>query len=46
MANMCIEYECGDQQSLKRPVNLLDALEQGDHCSRKDNNSDIVEKVS
>ncbi|XP_049920560.1 regulator of telomere elongation helicase 1 isoform X3 [Epinephelus moara] len=36
MARVCIEYECEMQESQKRPANLLDALEQGDHCSGED----------
>ncbi|CAJ1055220.1 regulator of telomere elongation helicase 1 isoform X1 [Xyrichtys novacula] len=31
MARICIEYENEVQESHRRPVNLLDALEQGDH---------------
>ncbi|KAG7521076.1 regulator of telomere elongation helicase 1 isoform X1 [Solea senegalensis] len=33
MARICIEYECGVQDSPRRPVNLLDALERGNGCS-------------
>ncbi|XP_075902006.1 regulator of telomere elongation helicase 1 isoform X1 [Nelusetta ayraudi] len=35
-ARMCIEYEREDPQSLKKPVNLLDALEHSDHSRRKE----------
>uniref|UniRef100_A0A3Q4BVD7 Regulator of telomere elongation helicase 1 n=1 Tax=Mola mola TaxID=94237 RepID=A0A3Q4BVD7_MOLML len=38
MARMCTEYECEVQKSQRRPANLLDALERGDHCSGGDNN--------
>ncbi|XP_028309281.1 regulator of telomere elongation helicase 1 [Gouania willdenowi] len=31
MARICVEYECEMQESHRRPANLLDALEQGDH---------------
>uniref|UniRef100_A0A3Q3K5R3 Regulator of telomere elongation helicase 1 n=1 Tax=Monopterus albus TaxID=43700 RepID=A0A3Q3K5R3_MONAL len=31
MARLCTEYECEVPESRRRPVSLLDALEQGDH---------------
>uniref|UniRef100_A0A7N6C434 Regulator of telomere elongation helicase 1 n=1 Tax=Anabas testudineus TaxID=64144 RepID=A0A7N6C434_ANATE len=36
MAKICIEYECEVQESQRKPTNLLDALEQGDHRSGED----------
>ncbi|XP_044206766.1 regulator of telomere elongation helicase 1 isoform X1 [Thunnus albacares] len=37
MSKICIEYECEVQESHRRPANLLDALEQGDHrCGDED----------
>ncbi|XP_034551917.1 regulator of telomere elongation helicase 1 isoform X2 [Notolabrus celidotus] len=33
MARICIEYEQEVQENHRRPMNLLDALERGDHCS-------------
>lgn len=33
MARICIEYEQEVQESHRRPVNLLDALERGDHSN-------------
>jgi len=45
MARVCIEYDCEMQESQKRPANLLDALEQGDHCSGGDDAGVGEEKV-
>ncbi|KAK2850793.1 hypothetical protein Q5P01_007069 [Channa striata] len=36
MARICIEYECEVQESQRRPANLLDALERGDHRNGED----------
>ncbi|KAF3696430.1 Regulator of telomere elongation helicase 1 [Channa argus] len=36
MAQICIEYECEVQGSQRRPANLLDALERGDHRHGED----------
>lgn len=36
MARICLEYECGVQDSQRRPANLLDALDRGDHRSGRD----------
>ncbi|XP_041656310.1 regulator of telomere elongation helicase 1 [Cheilinus undulatus] len=44
MARICIEYEHEVQESHRRPVNLLDALERGDHCSRDDGDSAVGEE--
>lgn len=38
MITICTEYECEVKESQKKPVNLLDALEQGGHCSGEDSN--------
>ncbi|XP_033485941.1 regulator of telomere elongation helicase 1 isoform X1 [Epinephelus lanceolatus] len=46
MARVCIEYECEMQESQKRPANLLDALEQGDHCSGEDDAGVREEKAN
>ncbi len=43
MAKVCIEYECEVQESQRKPENLLDALEQGDHTSEEDNDSSVGE---
>lgn len=43
MAKVCIEYECEVQESQRKPANLLDALEQGDHTSEEDNDSNVGE---
>ncbi|XP_040009350.1 regulator of telomere elongation helicase 1 isoform X2 [Xiphias gladius] len=43
MARICIEYEWEVQESLRRPANLLDALEQGDHRSGKDIDATVGE---
>uniref|UniRef100_A0A8D0DBW1 Regulator of telomere elongation helicase 1 n=1 Tax=Sander lucioperca TaxID=283035 RepID=A0A8D0DBW1_SANLU len=43
MARICIEYECELQESQKRPANLLDALDRGDHC-REDDDSVVGEE--
>ncbi|XP_039656402.1 regulator of telomere elongation helicase 1 [Perca fluviatilis] len=43
MARICIEYECEPQESQKRPANLLDALDQGDH-RREDDDSAVGEE--
>lgn len=40
-ARMCIEYEREDPQSLKKPVNLLDALEHSDHSRRKEDEEKV-----
>uniref|UniRef100_A0A3P8S8A9 Regulator of telomere elongation helicase 1 n=1 Tax=Amphiprion percula TaxID=161767 RepID=A0A3P8S8A9_AMPPE len=39
MARICLEYECDVQENQRRPANLLDALERGDHRSVKDADS-------
>lgn len=44
MARMCTEYEREVQESQRRPANLLDALERGDHCSGEDNNAVVGEE--
>ncbi|XP_068589744.1 regulator of telomere elongation helicase 1 isoform X2 [Cebidichthys violaceus] len=44
MARICIEYECEVQESQKRPVNLLDALERGDHCGGGDDDAVVGEE--
>ncbi|XP_076596702.1 regulator of telomere elongation helicase 1 isoform X1 [Chaetodon auriga] len=44
MARVCFEYECEVQESQRRPVNLLDALERGDHCSGEDNDAVVGEE--
>ncbi|XP_008292635.1 regulator of telomere elongation helicase 1 [Stegastes partitus] len=36
MARICLEYECEGSESQRRPANLLDALERGDHRSGPD----------
>lgn len=46
MAKICIEYECEVQESQRKPTNLLDALEQGDHRSGEDDAIVGEEKVS
>lgn len=38
MITICTEYECEVKESQKKPDNLLDALEQGGHCSGEDRN--------
>lgn len=40
MARICIEYECEVKESQRRPANLLDALEQGDHGMGEDDDDD------
>lgn len=45
MARICVEYECDVQESQRRPANLLDALERGDHCSGEDNDTVMGAKV-
>nr|XP_046251810.1 regulator of telomere elongation helicase 1 [Scatophagus argus] len=44
MARICTEYECEVQDSQRRPVNLLDALERGDHCSGEDEDATVGEE--
>ncbi|KAM9351348.1 regulator of telomere elongation helicase 1 [Symphorus nematophorus] len=44
MARICIEYECEVQESHRRPANLLDALERGDHCSGEDDDAVVGEE--
>ncbi|XP_068453212.1 regulator of telomere elongation helicase 1 isoform X2 [Clinocottus analis] len=44
MARLCIEYECEVQESQKRPVNLLDALERGDHREEEDDDAVVGEE--
>lgn len=44
MASICIEYECEVQESQRRPANLLDALERGDHCSAEDDDAVVGEE--
>ncbi|XP_075951589.1 regulator of telomere elongation helicase 1 [Anarhichas minor] len=44
MARICIEYECEVQESQKRPANLLDALERGDHCDGEDDDAVVGEE--
>ncbi|KAM6928950.1 regulator of telomere elongation helicase 1 isoform 3-T3 [Lycodopsis pacificus] len=44
MARICIEYECEVQESQKRPANLLDALERGDHCGGEDDDAVVGEE--
>uniref|UniRef100_A0A8P4GM88 Regulator of telomere elongation helicase 1 n=1 Tax=Dicentrarchus labrax TaxID=13489 RepID=A0A8P4GM88_DICLA len=39
MASICMEYECEVQESQRRPANLLDFLERGDHCSAEDDDA-------
>uniref|UniRef100_A0A3Q1FMP8 Regulator of telomere elongation helicase 1 n=1 Tax=Acanthochromis polyacanthus TaxID=80966 RepID=A0A3Q1FMP8_9TELE len=39
MARICLEYESDVQENQRRPANLLDALERGDHRSVKDADS-------
>ncbi|TKS77856.1 Regulator of telomere elongation helicase 1 [Collichthys lucidus] len=46
MARICVEYECDVQESQRRPANLLDALERGDHCSGEDNDTVMGAKVN
>ena len=46
MARICIEYECEPQESQKRPANLLDALDQGDHRREDDDSAVGEEKVA
>ncbi|XP_047464709.1 regulator of telomere elongation helicase 1 isoform X1 [Mugil cephalus] len=36
MAGICVGYECDAQECEKRPADLLDALERGNHCLEKD----------
>ncbi|KAM8754557.1 regulator of telomere elongation helicase 1 isoform 1-T1 [Acanthopagrus schlegelii] len=42
MARICIEYECEVKESQRRPANLLDALEQGDHGMGEDDDDAVV----
>lgn len=44
MARVCIEYECEVQESQRRPANLLDALERGDHCAGEDDDAAVGEE--
>lgn len=44
MARICIEYECEVQESQRRPANLLDALERGDHCGGEDGDAVVGEE--
>uniref|UniRef100_UPI0037E8D6A8 regulator of telomere elongation helicase 1 n=1 Tax=Semicossyphus pulcher TaxID=241346 RepID=UPI0037E8D6A8 len=44
MARICIEYEQEVQESHRRPVNLLDALERGDHCNGEDGDAYVGEE--
>ncbi|XP_020485971.1 regulator of telomere elongation helicase 1 isoform X2 [Labrus bergylta] len=44
MAKICIEYEQEVQESHRRPVNLLDALERGDHCGGEDGDTLVGEE--
>lgn len=43
MAKICIEYECEVQESQRRPTNLLDALERGDHRGGEDDDAAVGE---
>uniref|UniRef100_A0A8D2ZN44 Regulator of telomere elongation helicase 1 n=1 Tax=Scophthalmus maximus TaxID=52904 RepID=A0A8D2ZN44_SCOMX len=44
MARICIEYECELQESQRRPANLLDALERGDHRGGEDDDAAVGEE--
>lgn len=44
MARICIEYECEVKESQRRPANLLDALEQGDHGIGEDDDAVVGEE--
>ncbi|XP_033941971.1 LOW QUALITY PROTEIN: regulator of telomere elongation helicase 1 [Pseudochaenichthys georgianus] len=44
MARICVEYECELQESQRRPANLLDALERGDHHSAEDEGAAVGEE--
>lgn len=44
MARICIEYECEVQESQRRPTNLLDALERGDHHGGGDSDAVVGEE--
>lgn len=44
MARICIEYECEVQESQRRPTNLLDALERGDHHGGEDSDAVVGEE--
>uniref|UniRef100_A0A8P4GCH8 Regulator of telomere elongation helicase 1 n=1 Tax=Dicentrarchus labrax TaxID=13489 RepID=A0A8P4GCH8_DICLA len=44
MASICMEYECEVQESQRRPANLLDFLERGDHCSAEDDDAVVGEE--
>uniref|UniRef100_A0A8P4GG84 Regulator of telomere elongation helicase 1 n=1 Tax=Dicentrarchus labrax TaxID=13489 RepID=A0A8P4GG84_DICLA len=41
---ICMEYECEVQESQRRPANLLDFLERGDHCSAEDDDAVVGEE--
>ena len=44
MAKICIEYEYEVQESQRRPVNLLDALERGDVHDGEDADAAVGEE--
>lgn len=44
MARICLEYESEVQDSQRRPANLLDALEQGNHGTGEDSDFTMGEK--
>ncbi len=44
MARICVEYECEVQESQRRPANLLDALERGDHRRGEDGDAVVGEE--
>lgn len=44
MARICIEYECELQECQRRPANLLDALERGDHRGGEDDDAAVGEE--
>lgn len=44
MARICLEYESEVQDSQRRPANLLDALEQGNHGTGEDSDFTMGEE--
>ncbi|KAG7224300.1 hypothetical protein INR49_000543 [Caranx melampygus] len=44
MARICIEYESEGQESQRKPANLLDALERGDHHGGEDSDAVVGEE--
>lgn len=44
MARICLEYENDVQDSQRRPANLLDALEQGNHGTGEDSDFTMGEE--